>query len=364
MINGVVKNRLSDSCERDHIIPERCYAYRKKRSTTICLNDLTQLVKHYKSLNYSIGAVSLDLDAAYDFVDLTILGVKLRSLNFLKHEVEWILEFLRERVLVIGNQERVVHSGIPQGSALSPILFNIYTSSFHELNDECTELIQYADDFLPVVFKKTKSELIQTLQNKASEFIQIANKLKLKVNPSKSAAIIFENRSRKETYVKVGGVDILCSSEIKYLGKTISCNMSSVNHYKECAKVLTNTTNLLKKITYKLSGGVHPKKNLNITKALYRSRLEYARSNTFCTAKATEHKIQSLMNEPLRISLGLTSNTAVHNIYLLAGELPPTIRALLTYYSQGSSKNILLQYARKTHNQCKWSKHQLQSSIQ
>ena len=54
------------------------------------LYDLTQLVKHYKYQGFKIGAVRIDLNAAYDFLDLPILGNKLKSYNIFNHEIRWI----------------------------------------------------------------------------------------------------------------------------------------------------------------------------------------------------------------------------------------------------------------------------------
>lgn len=42
---------------------------------------------------------------------------------------------------------RMVDGGIPQGSVLSPILFNIYTQDFHRIMDSRINVLQYADDF-------------------------------------------------------------------------------------------------------------------------------------------------------------------------------------------------------------------------
>lgn len=50
----------------------------------------------------------------------------------------------------MGNQTTDIFKRIPQGSRLSPTIFNIYTLALHGYADENTDIFQVADDFVIV----------------------------------------------------------------------------------------------------------------------------------------------------------------------------------------------------------------------
>ena len=93
--------------------------------------------------------VFFDFKKAFDSVSHTKLINKLRVLNFSSHSIAWVSSYLhnrRQRVSLRGQTSEwaSVTSGVPQGSVLGPLLFNIFLS---DLPKKITSFNRsYADD--------------------------------------------------------------------------------------------------------------------------------------------------------------------------------------------------------------------------
>ena len=106
---------------------------------------------------------------AFDFVSHGLLLAKLRAYGFSKSAIELMSCYLcgrRQRVKLdnVYSDWRVVKTGVPQGSLLGPLLFNIYINDLNykvsntSLRLYADDTTEYASDVSPMVLECTINE--------------------------------------------------------------------------------------------------------------------------------------------------------------------------------------------------------------
>ena len=205
------------------------------------------------------GAVFLDLTAAYDTVWLRGLHMKLLETIPDKHLVGFIMELLSNRSFRLhtsnGQSSRVrrLRNGVPQGSVLAPMLFNIY---IYDLPLTTSRKYGYADDLAILLSRASWEAVEEGLTEDMNILSSYLKDWRLKLSVDKTVATMFHLYNReatREPNIMVDNARLQSQSSPTYLGVKLDRTLS----FKQHARLDGAYTKLLMRIKC-LSWKRHP----------------------------------------------------------------------------------------------------------
>lgn len=192
-----------------------------------------------------------------------------------------------------------ITAGLPQGAVLSPILFTIYTADIPKIPH--IQLALFADDTALYTQSWRTDTITRRLTDAVSRLHTYFAKWRLKVNPSKTDAIIFtKRRPHPPKQIMMEEVEIPWTHEVKYLGLQLTSTLNYSSHTKLATRkaigILVQIFPLLAK-----ESTLSVATKLQIYKAVIRSTLTYA-APTWCSiSKSTYRNLEVVQNKCIRV---------------------------------------------------------------
>ena len=239
--------------DRHKILSEVQHGFRKFRSCETQLIETVHDIAKDLASNDQVDAVLLDFSKAFDKVPHQRLLHKLEYYGVGHNTLNWIRSFLtgrNQKVALEGvySSTGPVTSGVPQGTVLGPLLFLIYINDMPDVVKH-SKLKLFADDSL-LYRKQTKQQDQLLLQQDLDALQRWEKTWQMEFNPSKCNTIhILPSKTKtpiQSTY-HLHGQTLDTTKESKYLGVTITDNLTWTNHIKNVAAKGSRTVGFLRR---------------------------------------------------------------------------------------------------------------------
>lgn len=192
LFEKIILIRLRPIIASHKIIPDAQFGFRAHHSTIQVHRLVEKISSSFENKNYC-PAVFLDVAQAFDRVWHSGSLYKLKL--FLPAPLYLLIRsYLENRTFKVrqGNYFSSIfpiRAGVPQGSDLSPDLFNIFSSDIPQTND--TIIATYADDTAILSFDRNPIVAFNALQNHLDLIDTWSSNWNIKINAAKSVLVPF-----------------------------------------------------------------------------------------------------------------------------------------------------------------------------
>ena len=197
-------------------------------------------------------AVLTDLSKAFDCLDHELLIAKLNAYGFSRSALLFVRSYLdnrKQRVKVNRSFSTWTKTslGLPQGSVLGPLLFNISLNDLFLFLEE-TEVCNYADDTTIYTCGPNVENVLAKLENDALLISEWFPNNRMRLNEDKCHLMIFGGKSN-EVSVKIGEASVKESKEEKLLGIIFDQTLSFKQHVRALCKKASQKLHALARIS-------------------------------------------------------------------------------------------------------------------
>ena len=296
----LIYNQLSEYNESflSHIL----YGFRKAHSIQHALFKLFQSwQKELLDNGGFVGTVLMDLSKAYDCILHELLIGKLKCYGIGNGSLRLLLDYLtnRKQRTKIGSYFSSwydINAGVPQGSILGPLLFNIFINDlFFSITK--SEVCNFGDDNTLYSCNKSLEHEFSNLKYDLKNVLDWFKINSMNANPSKFQFMVLGVKNIASFSLNVNGKIIPRSNEVKLLGITIDNQLNFKKHIEELCKKAPYKLHALRRI----GGYLTVEKTRILANVFIDSQFNYARLIFMFAGKTLINKICKIHHRTLRV---------------------------------------------------------------
>lgn len=329
----LIKNRLEWFLEHNSLLSNSQFGFRKGKSTLDNLSIFTTDIRLAFSRNESVVAAFLDINAAYDNVNISILKSKMQYLKIPSLLTNFIVNIVSERFIKYSLDPsansflyRTVWKGLPQGSVLSPLLYNVYTYDLDSSVNNSLSILQYADDLLLYATGKIIEQVSESLNTTLGALKVWLNNNGLDLSPSKSTVVLFSRkRVLPPVHIALNNVPLLVKNQAKFLGVILDSKLTGIPHFEYALLRCEHNLNVLRCVTG-VWWGAHPFTMKLLYNALIRSILDYGIFLLHPSNMNAFKKLEGVQSKALRLITGAMKSSPVNCLQVECCDPPLLLR--------------------------------------
>ena len=244
----VIANQLNLFLES--IFSKSLCGFRKQHSTQSALLNMLHRWQTALSSSGKIGAILMDLSKAFDCLPHDLFIAKLHAYGMSINSLNFILSYLinRKHRVRVGSSYSdwlPLLFGVPQGSILGPILFNVFINDlFYFVNED--DLCNFADDNTLHKIASTLEEVLQALLLDIQVILAWFKDNSLVANPEKFQ-LLFPGTKNANIVLNVDKFLLKSSESVNLLGITIDNGLTFYSHIQDiCTKASQKTKTMLR----------------------------------------------------------------------------------------------------------------------
>lgn len=302
LFEHIVYDKLFFSLKR-YINPSQ-HGFFSGRSTTSNLAVFTHYcVESFENGN-QVDTIYADFSKAFDKVPHNILILKLSLLGVRPPMLNWFGSYLKNRVCTvivdgIASEPYVAQSGVPQGSILGPLLFNIFINDIAQSFFHSKHLL-YADD-LKIFKVVTSVNDVKLIQEDINRLLIWSSKNGLPVNFDKCFQLTFHRcRGKIISQYMMRSNLLKVVTEFIDLGVVFDTKLTFIPHLNYIIPKTFSTLYFIRRNTAQFSDP-HTKKI--VYTSFVRSKLEYASFIWSPTANIHINRIEKIQKSFLKFGL-------------------------------------------------------------
>ncbi len=298
----IINARVRTYLEINNILPTSQHGFRKQRSTETALATITETIASALANKNQCCVVLRDVAKAFDKVWTAGLKYKIQNIHLPPILAKTLNNFLDNRTasITINNFEGPsfpLHSGVPQGSSLSPTLYTIYT---YDIPPPITDgiNIQYADDITQIITQagKSRNMLTRKIEREITHINKYEYRWKIKTNTTKFTILPIAIKKTNPVYIE--GKLIPYSNKANILG----LKLSNQGYGKHVADIANKASLALK--TVRKFDKLNTKIKLHLVKACVLPILTYPTYALNALSRNQKLSLQIIQNKAIRFAHG------------------------------------------------------------
>ena len=236
------------------------FGFTKGKDTGIAVTKLVHEITNHLDTNFYSLCIFADLSKAFDTVNHSLLMAKLYKYGVRGIAYDLIESFLTNRQQQVKFKDSLsrlysLKTGVPQGSCLGPLLFNIYTIDIEEALKNCC-LTMYADDVTIEITGNSLGDVGNKANHLLRTFQDYCIDSRFSIIIEKTVFMIFSNNPPKDDIIPTIK---LCNKPLKkvdsvcYLGVHIDEKLKFTKHASEIRSKLNMYKSIARKINNNLT---------------------------------------------------------------------------------------------------------------